>query len=225
MEVYQDLRLVFLNALYYNEEGSQIAKDAATLKVRPLNPYVLPSHHKWEFDIDTEVEQSMMQDQWKQFSNLPTPSNSPPPSPAQKPRKRPFTTLKLSLPITSSSKRPSTTPVPTPVVGPPSPKRTRTPKPSKTQPQPQPQTQAAPPPPASPEQPNSPDMDIDIGGTPEPDSNPNEVARDGESEAIVKQLERGLPRWGGFADVGWVKDISSVRTYVVWTFGIGVWVC
>ncbi len=32
--VFADLSLVFLNALFYNEDGSQIAKDAATLKVR-----------------------------------------------------------------------------------------------------------------------------------------------------------------------------------------------
>ena len=33
LDVFTDLDLVFLNALYYNEEGSQIANDAATLKV------------------------------------------------------------------------------------------------------------------------------------------------------------------------------------------------
>jgi chromatin structure-remodeling complex subunit RSC1/2 len=34
LEVYDDLSLVFLNALYYNEPTSQIHKDAGTLKVR-----------------------------------------------------------------------------------------------------------------------------------------------------------------------------------------------
>lgn len=33
LEVYEDLSLVFLNALYYNEPTSQIYKDADTLKV------------------------------------------------------------------------------------------------------------------------------------------------------------------------------------------------
>ena len=33
--VYDDLNLIFLNALHYNIEDSQIAKDANTLKVRP----------------------------------------------------------------------------------------------------------------------------------------------------------------------------------------------
>ena len=32
-DVYDDLTLVMLNAEFYNEEGSQIWKDAATLKV------------------------------------------------------------------------------------------------------------------------------------------------------------------------------------------------
>ena len=35
--VYDDLNLIFLNALHYNIEDSQIAKDSNTLKVR-INP-------------------------------------------------------------------------------------------------------------------------------------------------------------------------------------------
>jgi chromatin structure-remodeling complex subunit RSC1/2 len=34
LEIYEDLSLVFWNALYYNEPASQIYKDAETLKVR-----------------------------------------------------------------------------------------------------------------------------------------------------------------------------------------------
>ena len=34
IDVYTDLSLVFWNALFYNESGSQIAEDAKTLKVR-----------------------------------------------------------------------------------------------------------------------------------------------------------------------------------------------
>ena len=33
LQAYEDLSLVFLNALFYNEDQSQIAKDASTLKV------------------------------------------------------------------------------------------------------------------------------------------------------------------------------------------------
>lgn len=34
LQVYEDLNLVFLNALFYNEEESQISRDTGTLKVR-----------------------------------------------------------------------------------------------------------------------------------------------------------------------------------------------
>ena len=83
----------------------------------------------------------------------------------------------------------------------------------------------------------TPDMDVDIGGTPEPEGHSHdqeqeqeqeheheqeqdheqehETARDDESDAIVKQLERGLPRWEGFADVGWTQDISAVSDLIV----------
>lgn len=34
--------------------------------------------------------------------------------------------------------------------------------------------------------------------------------RDPESEEIVRQLEKGLPRWPGFGDQGWMKEGTSV---------------
>lgn len=60
--------------------------------------------------------------------------------------------------------------------------------------------------PKSPERQTSPEMDVDVGGTPEPEI----MALDGESDAIIHQLERSLPRWEGFADVGWTHDIPEV---------------
>lgn len=33
LQAYEDLNLVFLNAMFYNEETSQISKDAGILKV------------------------------------------------------------------------------------------------------------------------------------------------------------------------------------------------
>jgi chromatin structure-remodeling complex subunit RSC1/2 len=39
LDVYTDLSLVFLNALFYNEPDSQIAADAQTLKVRCLTRF------------------------------------------------------------------------------------------------------------------------------------------------------------------------------------------
>lgn len=53
-------------------------------------------------------------------------------------------------------------------------------------------------------------MDVDVGGTPEPENTPLESARDGESDEIVRQLEKGLPRWEGFAGVGWAQNLSPV---------------
>ena len=50
-------------------------------------------------------------------------------------------------------------------------------------------------------------MDVDVGGTPEPESmGADDMARDGESDLIVQQLERGLPRWEGFGDFGWMME-------------------
>lgn len=54
---------------------------------------------------------------------------------------------------------------------------------------------------------SSPDMDVDVGGTPEPENmGADDMARDGESDLIVQQLERGLPRWEGSGDFGWLKE-------------------
>jgi chromatin structure-remodeling complex subunit RSC1/2 len=54
---------------------------------------------------------------------------------------------------------------------------------------------------------SSPDMDVDVGGTPEPETmGADDMARDGESDLVVQQLERGLPRWEGFGDFGWLKE-------------------
>jgi chromatin structure-remodeling complex subunit RSC1/2 len=57
---------------------------------------------------------------------------------------------------------------------------------------------------------SSPDMDVDVGGTPEPETmGADDMARDGESDLIVQQLERGLPRWEGFGDFGWLEEMEG----------------
>jgi len=54
---------------------------------------------------------------------------------------------------------------------------------------------------------SSPDMDVDVGGTPEPENmGADDMARDGESDLVVQQLERGLPRWDASGDFGWLKE-------------------
>ncbi|PBK64110.1 hypothetical protein ARMSODRAFT_962240 [Armillaria solidipes] len=59
LDAYTDLSLVFWNALYYNEAGSQIALDAETLK-------------------------RLLETEWKKRPILPSPRTSPPPRSAQK---------------------------------------------------------------------------------------------------------------------------------------------
>ena len=145
--------------------------------------------------------------EWKQRSVLPTPPSSPPPSSPQKvhaqkeQKERVSVTPAPAKPQPSSSKsqlKPST-PVPVPMDVDPTPVT----QPSQLQlPKGAPKTT-----PKTPELPPSSDMDVDIGGTPEPEPMGRDAARDDE---IVRQLERGLPRWEGFAEVGWAQDISSV---------------
>lgn len=66
---------------------------------------------------------------------------------------------------------------------------------------------AAPQQPSSPPRMSSPDMDVDVGGTPEPEGmGADDMARDGESDLVVQQLERGLPRWEGPGDFGWLRE-------------------
>lgn len=36
------------------------------------------------------------------------------------------------------------------------------------------------------------------------------MERDGESDEIVRALEKGLPRWEGFEDIGWMGDVGHV---------------
>lgn len=165
LDVFTDLQLVFLNALYYNEDGSQIAKDAAALKV-------------------------ILENEWKQRSVLPIPRTSPPPVSAQRVYAAP------QQASGSGSKAEQTQPHPTPLA-------------AASSPAPQPDSSAYGD--KSPERQQSPDVDIDVGGTPEPEGLPTDTARDEESEEIVKQLEKGLPRWDGFADVGWMEEVDPGR--------------
>ncbi|KAI0307427.1 hypothetical protein B0F90DRAFT_1673495 [Multifurca ochricompacta] len=182
LEAYEDLSLVFLNALYYNEPASQIHKDAETLK-------------------------STFENEWKLRTVLPMPTRtSPPPTSAQKvhgqvanhqpPPETPITSAPpaaLVAPAKSASQQ-----APTPIgtsstsaVDSPAPQQLST---SNQQP-------------SSPPRMSSPDMDVDVGGTPEPEGiGVDDMARDGESDLVVQQLERGLPRWENLGDFGWMKE-------------------
>lgn len=50
----------------------------------------------------------------------------------------------------------------------------------------------------------SPDSDDEAGGA-------FQAERDPQSEEIVKQLEKGLPRWPGFGEEGWMEEINPER--------------
>ena len=73
-------------------------------------------------------------------------------------------------------------------------------------------------------------MDVDVEGTGNGSDNENEneainygygfsgpsflekesMARDAESDAIVRQLERGFPRWPSYGDNGWMEAVTLV---------------
>ncbi|KAF8525251.1 hypothetical protein BU17DRAFT_42281 [Hysterangium stoloniferum] len=164
--VYDDLMLVFANALHYNEQGSQIARDASTLK------------------------KGVLEETWKSNSALPTP---PPPSP-------PVTATQQSPAIAISKRQPLTVSespsrASTSIIVPPA-KRTSQASTVHTT-----QTQGI--------------ADEDGDMSPEPQENEVEshswefAARDEESAEIIRQLERGLPRWEGGHDKGWMEDVSG----------------
>ncbi|EJF58495.1 hypothetical protein DICSQDRAFT_90751 [Dichomitus squalens LYAD-421 SS1] len=199
LDAFIDLNLVFLNALHYNEDGSQIAKDANTLK-------------------------GILESEWRQRPLLPVPPMSPakPPSATQKgnaskdQKERAAVVpgpIKSQTTAASSSKSQSKAPAkPSPPIqlnSTPSPLQTRVSQTQHSDVKKEKETVTVKA--GTPEGEPSQDMDVDIGGTPEPEVVAQDSARDGESEEIVRQLEKGLPRWAGFADVGWTEDLTSDR--------------
>jgi len=41
------------------------------------------------------------------------------------------------------------------------------------------------------------------------------MERDSESDEIVRVLEKGLPKWEGFENVGWMGNAGHVGTYLI----------
>ncbi|KAF8588485.1 hypothetical protein K439DRAFT_1384573 [Ramaria rubella] len=168
--VYDDLVLVFANALHYNESGSQISKDAATLK-------------------------ASLEETWKNTAGLPPP---PPPSPpAIDSAQRPLAALAPATPRTSHSSLASTSRAIPPTVLLPTLAAVR----------------SASTPVAQVPQPADEDGDM----SPEPQEHESEshswefAARHEESAEIVRQLERGLPRWEGGDNRGWMEDDVTAK--------------
>jgi chromatin structure-remodeling complex subunit RSC1/2 len=154
------------------------------------------------------LTKNAFENEWKARTVLPAPSRtSPPPTSAQKvhgqlanQQPQPVVPpVALAPPVNSASQQsltltgtPSTT---TPAaVDPPAPQQQTSASNQQQQP-------------SSPPRMSSPDMDMDVGGTPEPESmGADDMARDGESDLVVQQLERGLPRWENLGDFGWWKE-------------------
>ncbi|KAH8111512.1 hypothetical protein DFH11DRAFT_1613715 [Phellopilus nigrolimitatus] len=188
LDVYTDMSLVFMNALYYNEDGSVIAKDANTLK-------------------------GILETEWKKRTTLPTPRATPPPASLQKPTPR-----TPAQPVASSSKiQPQivTTNPPAPMK---LPKSTTTASVAAPAPAATPTLTPA----HTPAAPQDMDVDVDVGGGPsdneaegdgygEPMALSENMARDAESDDIVRQLERGLPRWEGYGELGWMENADLAR--------------
>lgn len=155
--------------------------------------------------------QNVLEAEWKKHSILPVPRSSPPPSSAQK--------------VHKVAVGPTTLPEPTPVpvAAAPAPPPARTATPTITTPAaPIPVTPAnsstanyiyTKPVPIRPRSAQyiSTEMEVDIisdadGG----DEMSTIIERDPENEEIVRQLEKGLPRWTGFGEEGWRQDVSPV---------------
>ncbi|KAG6817288.1 hypothetical protein H0H87_010630 [Tephrocybe sp. NHM501043] len=184
-DVYTDLSLVFWNAMFYNEPTSQISQDAKTLK-------------------------TLLETEWKNKSFLPATRSSPPPSSAQKVHK--VVVEESSAASTSSS---ASTPAPAPVSAPPpvqAPPRVVTPAVRRTPiPTASSSTSHAKPVPIRPRSHLTPEMDVDImSENGQGNEAPTAIYRDQESDEIVKQLEKGLPRWPGLGEEGWSEEVSQV---------------
>ncbi|KZS91702.1 hypothetical protein SISNIDRAFT_413701 [Sistotremastrum niveocremeum HHB9708] len=153
--------------------------------------------------IDAGVLKSWIERNWKQNSLLPAPGNTPPSSPSKKKGAAPAPPAQSLLP-----------PAVYPSVLPPRPSSVETrnlaPPPASL-----PLTNSVPVQPPStvptPTRQPSPDIEGDGPGSPEPTG--ERAARMEESDAIVRQLERGLPRWEGPGQGGFVTDLPIGMRY------------
>ncbi|KAH7909756.1 hypothetical protein BJ138DRAFT_1154503 [Hygrophoropsis aurantiaca] len=150
---------------------------------------------------DAETLKTMLQTEWQKRSVLPAPRHSPPPSSAQKVH---GTVPAASVPQASTTQAPPRTAVPN--LGTTSTPALQTPKPATRH--------------QSPLQPSSPDVDVDVSGmSPEPEGQSEDITMgsgggeesSGINEEIVRQLEKSLPRWEGFGDLGWMPEVSKER--------------
>ncbi|TRM58713.1 hypothetical protein BD626DRAFT_573229 [Schizophyllum amplum] len=197
IDAYTDLTLVFWNALFYNETGSQIAEDAKTLK-------------------------RVLEREWRQRAVLPVPrSHSPPPNSGQKVHNLSWRDEdeeaeeepEPPAPATDARSRNTPTPVPAP------PRQGSTPRAIDVQPiEVQPVASTSRTVPIEPEtaRPRH-DEVIDVEMLDPIDdyaiSGPvmGNTERDFESEQIMQKLEKSCPPWPGFSEEGWTEDVNPNR--------------
>lgn len=159
-----------------------------------------------------------MANEWKVRQVLPA-------LPAEKPSPEKPPTAHPAAPLAAAAAAAATTTPPPAAASlltqPPAPTNSTTAAPSATNLATSARTQPLPQPAAAPAlrplsiRPKSPSPEVDVDGergSLEPEASFEEEARDDESQAIVAQLERGLPRWEGLEDVGWSDNIPQVSS-------------
>ncbi|KZP25998.1 hypothetical protein FIBSPDRAFT_782552, partial [Athelia psychrophila] len=218
LSAYTDLSLVFWNAMFYNEPDSQIAIDAGTLKS------VLESEWRKHAILPSDIRASPPPSSAQKVHVKPATVTLPAPTPVKRtstprvstPKPAPApTTIQYTFPnpqpaqnIASSSRPPPTS------------SRTRTPISEMD---------------VDGEESMDADIEVDVvdaepstrhnrGGSAMPGvplaggSGQQEGAgvgmgmeRDDDSDEIVRALEKSLPRWEGYEDVGWMSEVSHER--------------
>ncbi|XP_006454962.1 hypothetical protein AGABI2DRAFT_148258 [Agaricus bisporus var. bisporus H97] len=142
---------------------------------------------KSQIALDAETVKTALENEWRKRSILGAPRKSPPPSSAQKVHGVVDQPERPSQP--TASHPPTTTPG--------SSKMTQsTIKPVPIRPK---------------QRQHTPDVDVDIMSPDNGHADGMMLERDPESEEIVKQLEKGLPRWPGFGEEGWMDETSPDR--------------
>lgn len=157
----------------------------------------------------------MLETEWKKRSVLPIPRTSPPPSSAQKvhkanpeidnksqhaPATATIATTTPSVPASTSTSLHVEAPVTQTLTQPTAGNNFSYGKPVPIRPK-------------SAQRQPTPDMDVDVvssDGQAGDDGAGSGVERDPESEEIIKQLEKGLPRWPGFGEGGWMDEVTPV---------------
>ncbi|KAF9235837.1 hypothetical protein BU15DRAFT_77561 [Melanogaster broomeanus] len=151
---------------------------------------------------DADTLKNVLETEWQKRSVLPAPPrHSPPPSSPQKVHG----TLPAALPQLKMAQSTVSPTKPRAADATPATATTSTSA----------QAPKAAPRPSTPLQASSPEIDIDVNGmSPEPDGQTEDitmgsVAGEGDSEAIIRQLENSLPRWEGFGNLGWMSEVSK----------------